>query len=207
MKKALYVGLILIAVSLFYLRLRYRDSSTTTPPSTPNPLASLAPSPLPSATPTLTQTLETAYFTLNYPADATVSSSTNPDSREWGISSMGQKQRESGRTQTELWDGYALTLTRFETVGEEPDRTQAEADREATILACGAENATELKPGKLGSYDTLTYFGGCLGEADHHYLMLADTLYRVTIMVVGEDLDRLGYTAQTSAIIQSLRFK
>lgn len=205
MKKTLYIILIFIALGLLYVRIRYSS------PVQDN-LASPSPSPTSVSSTTaprvgLSKTLSNDYFILSYPEVATTSSSTAPDAREWNITYMGEEQRKSGRTQTELWDGYALSITRFETVGDNPDRVQAEADRQGTIDACGEENVTEIKNGKVGSYSALTYFGGCLGEADQYYLMIADTLYRVTVMVVGSDQYKPGYQTVVTAILDSLRFE
>lgn len=204
MKKTLYIILIIIALGLLYVRVRY---SSPLVESVPNPSPSIVSSSSPIPRVALDKTLSNDYFSLSYPEVATTSTSTTPDAREWAITYMGEEQTKSGRTQTELWDGYAISITRFETVGDNPDRVQADADRQGTIDACGEENATEIKNGKVGSYAALTYSGGCLGEADQYYLMIADTLYRVTVMVVGSDGYKPGYQAVVSAILDSLSFE
>jgi hypothetical protein len=202
MKKALYIVLILIALGLFYVRVRY-SSSPTIDPQTPIPSATLIPSP----TPILSQELKNDYFTLKYDSSATTSARTAPDSRSWVISYMGQEQKDSGRTQTELFDGYIIEITRFETVGDNPDRVQAEADRQSTIDACDPDSLTEITQGKIGVYPALTFYGGCLGEADYYYLMLADSLYRITAMIVGSDQSQSLYKATVDAMFSSLRFE
>lgn len=206
MKKLLYLVLSLIALALIYLRLNYGEASQQLPvasPTSPTNSATKEPSPRID----LSQKLDNDYFTLAYDKSATTSSSRSPDSQEWVISYMGEDQKKSGRTQTELWDGYALAITRFETVGEEPDQKQAEADRSGIIDACGEENSTPIKSGKIGQYDTITFYGGCLGEGDYHYLMMADTLYRLTIMTLGSDQLKPQYQAVVGAMLSSLSFK
>lgn len=205
MKKTLYIILTLIALGLLYVRVRYSTPSDESMPSPTPTIASASPSTKPRVA--LSKTLSNDYVSLSYPEVATTSASTAPDSQEWAITYMGEEQVKSGRTQTELWDGYAISITRFEATGDNPDRVQAEADRQGTIDACGQENVTDIKNGKVGTYAALTYFGGCLGEADQYYLMIADTLYRVTVMVVGSDNYKTGYQTTTSAILETLRFK
>lgn len=204
MKKALYIILICIALGLIYIRLRYSNPGEVVNSS----------SPLPSSTPTsnipkveLGGILNNEYFSLNYPEVATTSTSTTPDAREWVISYMGEEQKKSGRTQTELWDGYTVAITRFEAIGDNPDRVQAEADRQGIVDACSAENATTITTATLGEYPALTFFGGCLGEADYYYLKVADTLYRLTVMVVGSDDYKPGYQTTVTTLLDTLRFK
>lgn len=207
MKKLLYLVLTLIALLLLYLRFSYAGNSQKLPSTNPStsPVSSVAPQPKMQVN--LTEKLDNAYFTLSYDKEATTSTSRSPDSQEWVISYMGEEQKKSGRTQTELWDGYMLSITRFETVGEDPDQKQAEVDRRGIIDGCGEDKSTPIKAGKLGEYDTLTFYGGCLGEADYHYIMLADTLYRLTVMTLGSDELKPKYERVIGATLDSLSFK
>lgn len=204
MKNALYIVLSLVAILLIYLRFSYSVSTTDVPVESQTNIES-KPSPSPKVT--LTETLDNEYFTISYSSSATTSASRSPDSQEWVISYMGEEQKKSGRTQTELWDGYVLAITRFETIGDEPDKNQAEVDRKGIIDACGEENSTPIKPGKVGNYETITFYGGCLGEGDYHYLMMADTLYRITVMTTGSDTYKEQYQSIVSVILNTLIFK
>jgi len=204
MKNALYIVLSLVAILLIYLRFSYSGSTTDLPVESPTNIES-KPSPSPKVS--LPKTINNEYFTISYSSSATTSASRSPDSQEWVISYMGEEQKKSGRTQTELWDGYVLAITRFETIGDEPDKNQAEVDRKGIIDACGEENSTPIKPGKVGNYETITFYGGCLGEGDYHYLMMADTLYRLTIMTLGSDQAKLEYQSTVNSMLNSLSFK
>ncbi|GAB4027695.1 MAG: hypothetical protein Fur0011_6330 [Candidatus Microgenomates bacterium] len=206
MKKLLYLVLSLIALALIYLRLNYGEASQQLPVASPTSQTNSA---TPESSPRidLSEKLDNDYFTLAYDKSATTSSYRSPDSQEWVISYMGEDQKKSGRMQTELWDGYSLTITRFETVGNKPDQKQAEADRSSIIDACGEENSTPIKPGKVGNYETITFYGGCLGEGDYHYLMMANTLYRLTIMTLGSEQLKPHYQAVVGAMLNSLSFK
>ena len=207
MKKLLYIVLTLIALLLLYLRFSYGDNSQKIPSNNPSTTPVNTVSPEPKMQVNLTEKLDNAYFTLSYDKEATTSTSRSPDSQEWVISYMGEEQKKSGRTQTELWDGYMISITRFETVGEDPDQKQAEADRSGIVDGCGEHKSTPIKAGKLGEYDTLTFYGGCLGEADYYYIMRADTLYRLTVMTVGSAELKPKYQRMVGAMLDSLSFK
>lgn len=201
MKKALYLFLIIVALGLGYLKFL----SANTPFPSPSP--SLSPTASPTLPPPALQTLSTPYFELSYPAAATISSYTSPDSSTWAIVYMGNTQKESGRTQTELFDGYNISLTYFEVVGENLRVTQAEADRQGIIDACGEESLTSLKNITLGKYEAISFYGGCLGEAYHYYIETETGLYRITKMIVGPEENTPEYTSITSQILDKLTLK
>lgn len=200
MKKTLYVVLILIALGLLYVRVRY---STTTPISStasvtsPSPVASIAP-----ATPVLSEEIDNAYFTLSYPSVATYSARTAPDSREWVISYRADKDRPQGA----INDGYLVSVMRFETNGDDSDRLQAEADQRDAQESCAKETDTEIKEGKLGPLAALTFTNAC-DSSVNYYVLLGDILYRTSVLTVGGDAERAEYQTVTNAILNSLRFK
>ena len=200
MKKALYIFLIIIALALTYLKFNYGGEVSPAPSPIPSPVVVASPIPM-------VRSFTTDYFTLEYPVEASAAAeSEGIDFHSWRIYFMGDKQRASGRTQTELFDGYAVSLTRFEGVGEELERTQAEADQQGIIDACGKENVTDIVSKKYLARQILTFFGGCLGEADYYYFVERDHLYRITSMVVGEDLDKEKYQVTVERILTSLKF-
>lgn len=201
MKKVFYLILIAIILGLSYLKWQANNEQFVASPS---------PTPSPSASPIKSSTnkLETLYFELDYPLDASSSTlSEGPDSQSWRISFMGDTQKNSGRTQTELFDGYIITVTRFEAIGEQVDLDQANADRQGIIDACGEDNVTKIESSKLGTYDTVSYYGGCLGESTQHYLISGGSLYRISEMVVGPQSSIQKYEEQSKAILDSLIFK
>ena len=200
MKRALYIVLILIALGLGYLKFHTQD----VPPS-PMPSPFL-PSPTPLAS---VQTLTTAYFSLEYPSDATASPVTEgPDNQTWAFSYMGETQRASGRTQTELFDGYALTITRFQTSSsDDAIQTQAQADMQGISDACGESHLTTLAPTLIAGHEAQNFTGGCLGEATYYYFLDSENLYRLTVMIVGpETSTTTTYQEIVDQIISSLKF-
>jgi hypothetical protein len=203
MKKAFYLLLILIIMGLVYLKyLMPKEAPVAVVPS---------PSPVASVTPVVTnlKTLDTPYFSLEYSVDATMSSNTNPDSMEWGISMMGEDQKKSGRTQTELFDGYGYTITRFEVVEPEGSaKTQAATDRQGTLDACPeSSELTPIKSSNFAGHDSLTFTGGCLGIATHNYFVDQDALYRISYMNVGRPELQKQYQVAIDQMTASLKFK
>lgn len=200
MKKALYAVLIVIALGLFYVRVRY---SATAPASSPAPEASVAPTAsLAPAAPVLSEKLENAYFTLSYPSVATYSARTAPDSREWVISYRAEGDRPQGA----INDGYLVSIMRFETNGGDSDRLQAEADRDTAVESCSKETIMEIKDGKLGSLAALTFDDTCSSSVNY-YVLMGDILYRASVLTVGGDAKKVEYQVVTKAILSSLSFK
>lgn len=204
MKKTLYLVLILIIIGLVYIRfIMPKDEVVVTAPL-PSPVASAMP-----AKTSNSKTLDTPYFSLEYSVDATMSSNTNPDSMEWGISMMGEDQKKSGRTQTELFDGYGYTITRFEVVEPEGSaKTQAATDRQGTLDACPeSSELTPIKSSNFAGHDSLTFTGGCLGIATHNYFVDQDALYRISYMNVGRPELQKQYQVAIDQMTASLKFK
>jgi hypothetical protein len=192
--------LVLIIIGLAYLRFGYNQQAVDTPTASPA---------ISSPTPSLSslQTLETPYFSLQYPLEASATPSVeSPDSEEWRVSYMGDTQKESGRTQTELFDGYIVTITKFEVVDASSSaQIQADTDRQGIIDACGDDRVTKIKSDKLGDIDVISYFGGCLGEATNYYFEDGDSLYRISKMVVGSEVDVAKYNLIVDSMLDSFK--
>lgn len=202
MKKLLYLTLILVICGLGYLKWQsYRagDMSAPTPSPSPSPV---------QTTPMMTfKKLETPYFTLEYAPEATVSSYSSPDSETWAVSYMGEAQRKSGRTQTELWDGYSYSVTRFEVAEASGSaRVQAQVDRNDTIDACGTDRVTDLREVTFGQRQALSFSGGCVSDATNYYLLEAGALYRISMSNIGDQTTEPLYADALDAITASLHF-
>lgn len=199
MKKLLYVVLILIIAGISYLKWQAFNQPITT---LPTPTETPKPTQLASDD----QILVTEYFSLSYPKVATSTPVTeSPDSLSWSLRFMGAKQVESGRTQTELFDGYAINVTVFpEVIGDDIAFTQATADRQGTEDACGESMVSKLESVQIAGIETVSFSGGCLGEGTNYYFMNKDSLFRVTYMVAGEKDDLKNYEQAVDKILFSL---
>ncbi len=203
MKNLLYLILITIIFALGYLKYWGAKQIELSPSPSPSPAITILPSPTPSWL-----TFSTDFFTLTYPPEASASERPeNPDSRNWAVTYMGNTQRQSGRTQTELFDGYAVNLTIFEVVGDDPVGLQAESDRQATIDVCGEEgDVTSITSTLIAAQSALTYSGGCLGRSTNYYFPVDQQLFRLSVLVVGSQEDQVKYLSTVDKIITSLRF-
>jgi hypothetical protein len=175
----------------------------------PEPAASMAsPTPVPSSS-SINDTLRltTPYFTLDYPSIASSSPVTeSPDSLTWTIRYIGETQVKSGRTQSELSDGYIVTVARFpEVVGDDPALTQAESDRAGTVSQCGDSSATKIRQEQIAGKNAHAFTGGCVAEATSYYFMDDEVLYRVTTMAVGAPEDIFDYNQSVSKILVSIK--
>lgn len=203
-RRTLIFFLVLIAIAIGYVKYKYGGSSKVDAPllSSPMPSSSIVPGE------EAWKTLENEYFSLSYPKDASVSGKEEgPDSVTWRVYRIGDKQLNSGRVQTELFDGYALGITRFITVGDDAARIQANSDRLSIVNGCGEENATDIKEIKLGNTTALTFNGGCIGQAIYYYLNEGDALYRVTSLIAGEEEDVKTYASVVGKILESFKIR
>lgn len=200
MKKALYTVLILIIAGLGYLKWQSWQS-----PAAPVVTASPTPSPVVVASDNLL--LETTYFSLSYPKVATTTPvSESADSMSWSLRYMGNEQVKSGRTQTELVDGYSIAITAFPSVvGDDPQATQAESDRQGTIGSCGETSVTQIKSVVITGHNAISFSGGCAGEATSYYLMNKEVLIRITTMAVGSPEVTFDYQQSVDKILASLK--
>ena len=190
--------LVLIIIGLAYLRYGMKEQVV----ESPKPSSAIIPSPSPLSM----RTLETPYFSLEYPLEASAAAVVeSPDSMEWRVNYMGKSQLDSGRTQTELFDGYAVTITKFEIVGDNPDLVQAQADRQGIVDACSEEQVTPIRSDKLGDREVISYFGGCLGEATQYYFEDSGSLYRISAMIVGPDSEVAKYDLIVDSILDSFK--
>jgi hypothetical protein len=201
MKKALYLVLILIIIGLSYLKWQARQN--------PLPTESI-PSPTPVVNDNVTgrnAQLITPYFSLDYPSVASSSPvSEAPDSLTWTVRYIGATQIESSRTQSELSDGYIVTISRFpEVVGDDPSLTQAESDREGTVNQCGDSSVTKIREEQIAGKSAHAFTGGCIAEATSYYFMDEEVLYRVTTIAVAAPEVIFDYNQAISKILSTFK--
>jgi hypothetical protein len=201
MKKTLYLVLILIIFGLSYLKWQaWKNPEPSIPVATPTP------APTSSAVMDSLR-LTTEYFTLDYPSVASASPvSESPDSLTWTVRHVGETQVKSGRTQSELSDGYAITITRFgEVLGDDPALTQAESDRAGTMTSCGESSVSSIRDEKIAGRNAHAFTGGCIAEATSFYFMDGESLYRLSTMAVGTPEDVFNYQQAVDKSLSTLK--
>lgn len=122
---------------------------------------------------------------------------------------MGPKQIASGRTQTELADGYAFIVTKIGSASEKSASDWALEARAQTKEWCNFEGSKVSEVGEV-TVDGQAGFQftdeGCYG--DHTTTFVADEgrVYRITQFYTGEDDDVPEYKGLTELILSTLKF-
>jgi hypothetical protein len=161
----------------------------------------------PSPTPEPWQSFATDDFTLDYPKEASASAvDGGPDSIAWRINYMGEAQKASGRTQTELFDGYAVNIDRFQVASDSAALVQAELDRAQSQDLCGEEDIAAMTTTTFAGEPAHTYTSSCLGESTQLYQQRGEYLYRISTMVAGEAEQLVIYKDILTRILGSFSY-
>lgn len=208
---AISVVLIMIGLSSFMPK---KNNTQTVNVTEPSPTPEASPAPDVSSTPETnsienneTNTwpiLSTATFSFRYPEGA-LAESRQTDSF---VRLMGQKQIDSGRTQTELFDGF---IFRIEPIPVDTDsilEQVAEVERKNSQANCTTDEGqvSALRPVIVDGLRAQQY--SAIGCSDYTITIAkAGTItYRITALYVGEDVDRPGYQKTTEQILTTVKF-
>lgn len=205
------VALILVGLSAFMPKNQPKDVIDTAQAS-PTPVASPAPELDTLASPVQETQVDTsswpilasAAFSFRYPEGALAESRET----ESYVRYMGPKQIASGRTQTELFDGYIFRVEPIPVESNAVLEQIAETERKSAIANCKTDNGkiTPLKPVIIDGLNARQF--STTGCSDFTQTTLkADTImYRITALYVGEDEDRPTYQKTTEQILSTLKF-
>jgi hypothetical protein len=120
---------------------------------------------------------------------------------------MGEKQTASGRTQTELFDGYAFIVTKIDSAPEKTPLQWAEEKRAATKETCaeavfGDINETAIEKGVGVQYKVKN----CFADYTLSLIEYNGIVYEITQVYVGEPADQAKYEHTTDLIFNSIKF-
>ncbi len=203
--------LILIGLSSFFPN----QSKNQTPPiiqSSPSPQASPAPEQEISPETTMNEgdetntwpVLSTATFSFRYPEG----SLTESKQTEGFVRFMGQKQIDSGRTQTELFDGF---IFRIEPIVIESDsilEQVAEAQRKNAQTNCTTENGrvSAIRPVIIDGLNAQRFSATNCSDYTLTIVKSGTVTYLITALYVGDDIDRPNYQKTTEKILSTVKF-
>lgn len=163
--------------------------------------------PTPSNTFEKWKVLSNKNHTLQYPPEATGEARDN----ESIVFFMGPKQIASGRTQTELFDGYSVRVGKMDSVPETSVETVAINEKENAQQNCLSYNEASVSPiknvlvsGQPGFQYTVT---NCYIDYTETIVSVTDTPYRISQSYVGDPADQQKYKEITEKIVASIRFQ
>ena len=142
---------------------------------------------------------------IKYPSEATAVAR----EEESLIYYMGQKQIDSGRTQTELFDGYSFRVGKIRNVTTNDLKQLALSERNNTMENCNNEDGvvSDLLPVKVGGQGGFQYSAkGCYIDYTETIVGFDGNFYRISQSYVGDNEDYAGYKETTNMILATLEF-
>ena len=148
-----------------------------------------------------TYTSQKYNFEFKYPPEARLS-----DQSEGyvAVSFMGEKQKASGRTQTELFDGYAFNIADV-TAGGYRDLDDFYAQKVSELK----EICTKIgdpKETTISGRRAITQRLSCLNDYDSYYVLSNNTYFEISLFQVGEAEDLPNYTETVNKIFSTFKF-
>jgi hypothetical protein len=194
---AVFVILSLGAVSFLY----FQNMELKKMIASNQSLTSPTPTSIQTPDPTLGwKTYASEAFSFRYPGEAELRE--QPDTI--AISFMGNKQKESGRTQTELFDGYAFNV--WQVKDAKSESLSEFADSRIQDLTPVCTEVGNLSESTVSGVRALTHRLVCLGDYDAYYVKGGDKYYEITLLYVGDEEDQPGYELITKQILSTFRF-
>ncbi|PIR43671.1 hypothetical protein COV24_01280 [candidate division WWE3 bacterium CG10_big_fil_rev_8_21_14_0_10_32_10] len=145
-------------------------------------------------------------FSFNYPNTSVLSSSSNEYE---SVVYMGDYQKSTGRTQTELFDGYKFSVaiqdinekTLEEYAGEIYDQDKSSTYNQGCAFS-------DLSNVTYGGVSSLTFSATCEGQNSRTYIALSnDSLYVINGFAVGSDPILDGYKNEINGILSTFIFE
>lgn len=125
------------------------------------------------------------------------------------VTFMGQKQIDSGRTQTELFDGYAFRVGK-EIINNAGIESFARIQRESAAESCFQENGevSEIIKINLNGKDAYQYYAtNCYLDYRETFIENNNYIYRLSESYVGDAEDYPKYKEITNKILSSFKLK
>jgi hypothetical protein len=141
-------------------------------------------------------------FNFKYPTSSKLDNSQKNLTK---ISFMGQKQIDSGRTQTELFDGYAFMVADVTSEGVSLDQI-FEKRKESFLNACDAKNISAKSKIKIDNKEAIFYSTSCLGEFSNYIVSANRKFYEINILTSGDTEDLPKYKDITNQTLSTFKF-
>jgi hypothetical protein len=200
------LGLLFIAVIgyLFFQNIQ-KDKEVSEPIPSPT-IPEKRPSPTSISQPDLTSEWNTYQnqkynFQFKYPPESDL----NEQSDEHVAASyMGEKQRAEGRTQTELFDGYAFNVANVTEGGYgDLDDFFIQKVNQIKDVCTSISNPRETT---VSGRRAITHKLTCLGDYDAYYVKNKDQYFEISLLHVGDEADLPTYTKTVNKIFSTFQF-
>lgn len=217
MKKAISIFVILALVSVGYFiysssnnqgldsNIDKKANNTTTSPLNINDTNKEVITEENEEIPSNWKTLTNNDYSLKYPIEATAEERDG----ESQVYFMGQKQIDSGRTQTELFDGYSFRVGNIVGVPTNDLKQLAMKERDNADQNCNYENGkvSDLTAIKVGDQEAFQYSAeGCYVDYKETIVNFDGNFYRISQSYFGDTEDYEGYKDITNKILTTLEF-
>ncbi len=151
------------------------------------------------------KTLTNLNHTFKYPGEATGEARED----ESLVYFMGQKQIDSGRTQTELFDGYSFRVGEVTNDSNLSLEEFTEMERENAVSNCTSEDGVVSKVTSvvISEQDGFQYSAtGCYIDYTETIVVYDNIFYRISQSYVGDIEDQDKYEDITNQILSSFQF-
>ncbi|MFC1790233.1 hypothetical protein ACFLZP_01975 [Patescibacteria group bacterium] len=140
-------------------------------------------------------------YQFKYPPDSKLSD----QSDEYVAASfMGEKQRATGRTQTELFDGYAFNVVNVTEGGYgDLDDFFIQKVNQLKDVCSSISNPRETT---VSGRRAITHKLNCLGDYDAYYVKNGDEYFEISLLHVGDEADLPTYTKTVNKIFSTFQF-
>lgn len=153
------------------------------------------------------KTLSNFNHTLKYPREAKAETRES----ESVISFIGRKQIDSGRTQTELFDGYSFRIGEIINDSKLALEQLSKNERENAQNNCLEREGGQISPLESISIDGQVGYQysaeGCYIDYTETIVSFESKIYRISQSYVGDVEDQKKYKEITNKILSTLRFE
>jgi len=140
-------------------------------------------------------------YRFKYPQESKLSNQTE---EYVAVSYMGEKQKASGRTQTELFDGYAFNVANVTEFGYgDLDDFFIQKVNQLKEVCSEIGNPRETT---ISGRRAITHKLSCLGDYDTYYVMNDDQYFEISLLHVGDEEDLPKYTETVNRIFSTFEF-
>lgn len=141
-------------------------------------------------------------FSFKYPVDARLEVQQDGVVK---IMYMGQKQIDSGRTQTSLFDGYGFFVSSQNETLTLEEVYQKRVENFGN--ACDPDKMGKLQSSTIDGYKAVYYDSSCLGDYTTYLVINKDDiLFELVELYVGDSADQVVYKKVVDQILSTFKF-